>query len=166
MKGKLVAYVGVFCIASLIVFGAYADKPAKLAKPDKPEVTETECITFSGALVGAQEVEGCCPNDGPFPAYTMSLPNGLGPYPPGTYDGQLFMNYYGAGRNKKYIVQFWSDETGIAMEIIGGVIVKDNKTKVLTVTFTDEPCWDFFNNTPLPNVSFVLVRTPDPTDCE
>ena len=161
MKGGAVAFVGIFCIAILVVSAANADKPPK---PPKPDETTAECIIFTGDLNGRQQVEGCCPNAGPFPAYTMTLDN-LGLLD-GTYEGQLFINYYGAGRNKKYIVQFWNDELGVAIEIIGGDIVNDNRNKVLTVTFEDETGWDLINDVPIPNVSFVLVRTSDLSFCE
>jgi hypothetical protein len=161
MKRGAVAFVGIFCIAILVVSVANADKPPK---PPKPDETTAECITFTGDLNGRQQVEGCCPNAGPFPAYTMTLDN-LGLLD-GTYEGQLFINYYGAGRNKKYIVQFWNDELGVAIEIIGGDIVNDNRNKVLTVTFEDETGWDLINDVPIPNVSFVLVRTSDLSFCE
>jgi hypothetical protein len=163
MKGRLAAFVGIFCIAILIVSGANADKPPKPPKPPQPGETTAECITFTGDLNGRQQVEGCCPNAGPYPVYTMIL-NNLG-WLDGTYEGQLFMNYHGAGRNKKYIVQFWNDDLGIAIEIIGGVIVNDRKNKVLTVTFEDETGWDLINDIPIPDVDFVLVRTSDLTDC-
>ncbi len=129
--------------------------------------SKTEWIGFYGEdLFGGQAVDGCCPNAGPWPAYQMYLPNGWGNLPPGTYDGQLFINRYGAGRNRKYIVQFWNDDIGMGMEIIGGVIDYDKKNKVLTVTFEDATGWDYKNDTILPNMSFVLVRTQDLTDCE
>ena len=164
MKGRLVAFVGIFCIAILVVSAANAVKPPKEPKPDK---TTTECISFLGPdLVGSQQVEGCCPNAGPFPTYTMELPNGLGSNSPGIYIGQLFINYYGVGRNKKYIVQFGNDDIGMGMEIIGGDIVYDKKTKVLTVTFTpgNSTCTDHVAGITVP-VEFTLVRTPDLTDC-
>ena len=44
MKGRLVAFVGVFCIAMLIASGAYADKPPKEPKPPKPANIAVECI--------------------------------------------------------------------------------------------------------------------------
>ena len=161
MKGRLVALVGVFCIAILVVSAANADKPPK---PPKPDETTAECITFTGDLNGSQQVEGCCPNAGPFPAYTMTLENmGL---LDGTYEGQLFINNYGAGRNKKYIVQFWNDDLGVAIEIIGGVIDNDKKNKVLTVTFENETGWDLIDEIPIPNVSFVLVRTSNLDYCK
>jgi hypothetical protein len=162
MKGRLVAIIGIFCIAILIVSAANADKPPKPPKPDK---TTAECITFTGDLIGHQQVEGCCPNAGPFPAYTMTLDLDSSP-PDGTYEGELFINYFGAGRNKKYIVQFWNDDLGVAIEIIGGVIDNDKNNKVLTVTFENETGWDLINEIPIPNVSFVLVRTSDPAYCE
>jgi hypothetical protein len=140
------------------------EKTPKPEKPDQPNLT-TECIVFTGDLVGSQAVEGCCPNAGPFPAYTMSFPKGLSHIiqPEETYDGLIFMNYYGAGQNRKFIVQFGTDEFGF--EVIGGVIDRDRKSKVLTVTFEDETATDFDNNF-LATVSFVLVRTSDLSYCE
>ena len=156
MKGRLVAFVGIFCIAILIVSAANADKPPKPPKPDK---TTTEWIAFTGDLIGAQEVEGCCPNDGPFPEYGMTLGFEVGDFPADTYyDGQLFINRYGAGRNQKYKVQFWNAD--IAIEIIGGVIDDDKKNKVLTVTFTGDMCVDMWTGDPIAVVTFTLIRTP------
>ena len=160
MKGRFVAFVGIFCIAILVVSAANADKPPK---PPKPDETTAECIIFTGDLNGSQQVEGCCPNAGPFPAYTMTLEN-LGLLN-GTYEGQLFINNYGAGRNKRYIVQFWNDDIGVAIEIIGGDIVNDKKSKILTVTFEDETGWDLINGVPIPNMNFVLVRTGNLSYC-
>ena len=100
MKGRLVAFVGVFCIASLIVSVANAEKPDR-GKPPGPTKLETELIVFMGDLVGGEEVEGCCLNRGPAPAYTMHVPeHGLGNlengpyYPPGAYTGHLFINVF------------------------------------------------------------------------
>ncbi len=135
-------------------------KPDKPDKPDKPGESKTEWIAFEGHLVGGQAVEGCCPNDGPFPEYTMTLLFEGDNFSEGTYDGQLFINRYGAGRNQKYKVQFWNDETGIAIEIIGGVIDDDKKNKILTVTFTNEECVELFTGTPIAVVTFTLVRSP------
>ena len=77
MKGRLAAFGGVFCIALLIVSGAYADKPTKEPKEPKsprPGNIAIECIGFTGSnLQGRQVVEGCCPNAGPFPEYTMTV---------------------------------------------------------------------------------------------
>ena len=81
-----------------------------------------------------------------------------------TYEGQLFINFFGAGRDQKYKVQFWNDD--IAIEIIGGVIDNDKKNKVLTVTFTDETCVDLYTKSFIAEVSFVLVRTSDLSHCE
>jgi hypothetical protein len=164
MKRNGRVIVAVFCAALLAV--ALADAKPKKPKPPKPEPpaeTSAECIVFTGDLVGGQSVEGCCPNAGPFPAYTMSFPNGLGQISPGTYEGHIFMNNYGVGRNKKYIVQFWTGE--FAVEIIGGVVNNDRKAGVLTVTFTNELCTDH-NNNYLATVSFVLVRTSDESYCD
>ena len=154
MKGRLIAFVGIFCIAVLIVSGQDAQD-----KPDKPVPSKAEWIAFDGDLVGGQAVVGCCPNAGPFPEYRMCLNFWVGTYPPGWYDGQLFINYYGAGRNRKYIVQFWNDALpGLAIEIIGGVIDYDKKNGVLTVTFTDELCVDLWTQAPIARVNFTLKR--------
>ena len=73
MKGKLVAFAGILCIASLFISGANAK-----GKPDKPGNTQTELIGFAGDFFyGSQPVKGCCPNAGPFPEYTLTLHVGL-----------------------------------------------------------------------------------------
>ncbi len=121
--------------------------------------SKTEWIEFEGDLAGGQAVERCCPNAGPFPAYTMTLNIGVGCVPAGTYDGYLFINGYGAGRNHAYIVQFWKDPE-IFIQIIGGVIDNDKKNKVLTtVTFENAECVDYCTGTTT-LVTFTLVRHP------
>ena len=177
MKGRLVAFVGIFCIAILVVSGANADKPPKEPKPPRPVNIAVECITFSGPdLVGRQQVEDCCPNAGPFPVYRLTLPNGFGSHSPGTYDGELFMNSMRVGQNRQYLVQFTGDcidcglEDHISIEIRGGVIDYDKKTKVLTVTFTRENCMctEMCDTCQLPfsdPLDFTLVRTSDLSDC-
>jgi hypothetical protein len=134
MKGRLAAFVGVFCIALLIASGAYAVKPDKPIKPPKPEKPDQpnltiECIVFTDNgddedlvhvyLEGGQDcaVVGCCPNAGPAPQYEMTLHNVR--YTPAfgaealldnqPVLGHLFMNGY--GRNAPYEgwkVQFWT----------------------------------------------------------
>jgi len=154
MKGKLIAFASILCIASLMASGANADKPDKAPKGPK---TNTELIIFTGDLSGNEPVEGCCPSAGPFPEYGMRL-SGVGNITDGYYDGFLFINRYGSGRNQKYKVQFWND--AIAIEIIGGVIDEDNKNKRLTVTFTEEACVDLDSGDWIAAVTFELVRTP------
>ncbi len=44
--------------------------------------------------------------------------------------------------------------------------LNDKKNKVLTVTFEDETGWNLTTGMPIPNVSFVLVRTSDLAYCE
>ncbi len=137
------------------------DKGGK-GKGGKPK---TEWIEFWGDLEGGQPVDGCCPNAGPFPEYTMTLAKDVGCVPAGTYNGYLFINGYGAGRDHAYIVQFWKDPE-ISIEIIGGDIDYDKWNRVLTVTFENAECLDYCTgNTRL--VSFTLVRhaylpPPDP----
>jgi hypothetical protein len=165
MRGRLIASVGIFCMVILIVSGVDAQmKPDEQGKPDKPfkpGKPGKELIIFTGDLSGYQVVEGCCPNAGPFPEYTMCLNFEVGGYPAGTcYDGQLFINGYRylAKGERQYKVQFWREGTEVAIEIIGGVIDYDKRTKVLTVTFTEELCVDLYSGRPITLVSFTLVR--------
>ena len=155
----------------LVVSASNAKKPDNKPEPQ----TETEWIAFDEDLLGGQEVEGCCPNAGPWVQYEMYFPNGLGdlvdPEEPSVpYNGYLFINYFGAGRNQEYLVRFVgsnSDGEQIAIEIVGGVIEKDKKTKVLTVAFTNEDCRYLVEGCPTPGcgdvityVTFTLTRTP------
>lgn len=137
MKVRLIALLGIcICIAILIVSGP----DAQGKKPVKPEETQSEWITFTGDLVGAQEVEGPWGPD-EYPAYTIQSKflSDYWDYPEDTYyDGHLWINHGHGTMRKKYIVHFWTDEFGI--EIIGGVIDYDRETEVLKVTFTDEMC--------------------------
>jgi hypothetical protein len=154
MKGRLAAFVGVSCIALLIVSGAYAGKPTdKPGKPPKPGNVTTECFVFTGDLEGGQEVEGCCPNAGPSPAYTMTLDVVGVEY--GTYEGYLFAKpvrtKFKGQTTERYKVQFytWDSETEIPeipgegdyfFEIFcdGDDIQYDETTDVLTVTFDND----------------------------
>ena len=186
MKGRLVAFVGIFCIAILVASAVNAGKPDKPPKPPKTPGLTTECIIFTGDLQsvdGGTKIVGCCPNAGPWPAYTMTL-NVLGIYPE-SYDGYLFINVFGTGPNAEYKVQFWTwdyDNNEIPgtgdyfFEIYGGVLDRDKKTKVLTVTVDNEPAtvWVYYDGYPenpaveisVQSVSFVLVRTGDLSYCE
>jgi len=157
MKRILIALVGIFCIAGLIVLGQDAQ-----GKPDKPDKSSAQWIEFSGEdLEGGEWVYGCCPNAGPWPDYTMTLNFGSHNFSPGTYYGKLFINYFGAGRNQKYKVQFWWNyDLDLGIEIIGGVLDFDRKNKVLTVTFKDEECVHIKTGTPIKLVNFTLVRSP------
>lgn len=154
--------VAILTVALVLIGVDFIESQVKTqGKPDKPGKTKTEWIAFEGDLVGGQAVDGCCPNAGPWPAYTMMLKFKVPDFLPDIfYDGQLFINYYGAGRNQKYKVQFWNNETGLFIEIIGGVIERDRKNKVLTVTFTDEECVDGWTGARIAYVTFTLVRHP------
>ena len=107
---------------------------AKLEKKP-PKGEKSELITFVGDLAGSQVVKGCCPNAGPYPEYSMTL---SGQLPAGPYDGQIFMNNVGRGKNKSYMVQFWTNT--MFLEVRGGVIQYDKRNKILTATFTDKEC--------------------------
>ena len=151
MKGKLIAFASILCIASLMASGANADKPTNPGKGDKPGKTKTELIAFTGEdLQGWAHVAGCCPNAGPNPRYTLTLPNGLRDkegnevYPPGTYeDGYLFMNGWSFEGESGYLVQFWHEDgwifDALTFEIICGTSVYDRQTRVLRVTCVNEP---------------------------
>jgi len=158
-------------------------------------MTPGELIVFTGDLQGWAHVEGCCPNAGPSPRYTMYLENDLVTdsdppivYPAGDYDGELFMNGYGAGQDREYIVQFHACCTAedsvdkcrdlypeLKFQIIGGTPVHDKKNKVLTVTFVDAPywadTWDWDRDEYAGTVSFEITRaksscTDDICTCE
>ena len=140
-----------------------AEKPDRPAKPPKP--VSGEKITFTGDLIGSQEVAGCCPNEGPFPEYTLEL---SGPFPDGiagTHNGNIFMNSLGRKVPGDYIVQFWWEEepgNDCFIEIRGGEKVEDKKTKVLTVTFTGEEMTILRadEDPAYVDVSFTLTRAP------
>jgi len=165
MRKKLIIKLGILGLAAifLLSMASYSTdkevttkgKPDKPFKPGKPE---KEWIAFDGDLVGSQVVEGCCPNAGPFPEYTMTLTKDVGDIPAGTtIYGYLFINGYGAGRNHAYKVQFWNDDLEIFIEIIGGDIDNDKKNKILTVTFENEECFEYWTETTT-LVTFTLVR--------
>jgi hypothetical protein len=172
MKAGRVAIVGVLFIAMLAISGANADKPEGQGKLAKPPSTSGECIVFTGDLAGKQIVEGCCPNAGPFPEYTMTLSEGiLEDIPGGEYDGNVFMNYFGAGRTRRYIVQFWTPNDEPFLEVRGGVIREATKDK-LTVEFIAgnyDYCWDYSTTRDRPcfkEPTFTLVRTSNLNFCK
>jgi hypothetical protein len=138
-------------------------KAEKPGKPPKP--VSAELITFTGDLEGSHEVAGCCPNAGPFPAYMMTLNSP--PFPDeisGEQDGNIFMNSLGRKVPGDYIVQFWwgAEPDNYFIEIRGGEKDYDNKTKVLTVTFTEEDMTVIHaDDDPTEvNVTFTLTREP------
>lgn len=125
--------------------------------PDNPPTAEL--ITFAGDLEGSETVVGCCPNAGPFPAYTMTLSGPLlESLPAGPHDGQIFMNTVGTGRNRSYMVQFWTET--MFLEVRGGAVQEDKKNKSLTATFTNQPMTIHFDgeSTYEVDVDFTLTR--------
>ena len=194
---KWLIVIATFVSLMFVVTGLEAGKPPanpnKPPKSDNPKKTKAECIFFLGALEGMAKVEGCCPNAGPFPAYTMTLdlPDEGGndlkdvygiPYGETAFDGHLFMNFAPEG----YRVQFWNwdgdNETpgvgNIFFEINGGDIYYDRKNKFLHVAFSDAlpTLWLYDNwnpdtetgaiKAPVGLVDFELVKTSDLGDCE
>jgi len=187
---KWLIVIATFVSLMFVVTGLEAgkpdkDNPNKPPKSDNPKKTKAECILFTGDLLGMAEVEGCCPNAGPFPAYTMTLDlhDADGNDYLGDYDGQLFMNF---ASDQGYKVQFWNwdsdNETpgdgDIFFEIYGGDIIYDRKSNFLNVTFTGaQPTlwlyddWDADVGSgaivaPVDLVSFELVKTSDLSDCD
>jgi len=134
-----------------------------LSKKPKPNKNpKSELITFTGHLEGNPETQlvfGCCPNAGPWPAYTMTL---SGPLPAGTYEGNIFMNSTGRQSPGDYIVQFWWGEVpnNYFIEIRGGEAINDRRNKILTVTFENAQCeiWTNDVSTDTVYVSFILTR--------
>lgn len=173
MKGRIVALAGIFCIAILVVSGAYADKPEKPpGKPQDPGTT-LDLIIFDGDLEGQAIVEDCCPNAGPNPRYTMTVTRKLGSLPGpvvpgGVYEGFIFMNYFGTRKNQQYYVKFWGsspsvDGLNIAIGIKGGIIDFDKKSRVLFVDFDGDLLYTLDEkgvlDEPIDTVSFTLERT-------
>jgi hypothetical protein len=160
MKGRLAAFAGVSCIALLIVSGAYAGKPDKPEKPHRPGITTKECFVFTEDLEGSQVVEDCCPNGGPFPAYTMTLlledlPEAWGI----TFEGDLFAKpvttRVKGQKTERYLVQFltWDWETQIPgdgdyfIEVFSDGDGIDETDNVLTVTVENETAtvWKYYD---------------------
>jgi len=156
---------------------AQFSKGGKPGKPDKP--AGGELITFTGDLEGIQEVEGCCPNRGPFPEYSMTFQNPLFPSEINGVEqtGNIFMNNWAPKRADygDYKVQFWwyaewEEETiRYFIEINGGEKVYDRTTRETTVTFDPENIvemeiwrgWELFFSAEPPEpvtVSFILTR--------
>jgi hypothetical protein len=168
VRKKLITKLGILGLAVifLLSMASYSTvqevtthgKPDRPDKPGKPGKPKTEWIQFTGNLVGGQPVDGCCPNAGPFPEYRMTLTEEFGDIA-GTYDGYLFISGAGTGRNRHYKVQFWTEDGEVGFEINGGVIDFDKWTRVLTVTFTDVLCEDWWG-APIAEVTFTLVRGP------
>jgi len=137
-----------------------------LSKP-KPK---SELITFSGDLVGSQEVVGCCPNAGPNPEYNMSLLSDEFPEEfRGEHTGYIFMNNYAPKNVPKlqwgYKVVFWwrtKDGNEYLIDIRGGDIESNKKTKILKVTFDEVPCEIYINkgHTETVTINFILKRDP------
>lgn len=165
MKRNVVFVVG-FCVAVLAVSGTHAVKPAN------PGET-TDLIIFDGDLDGHEIVDGCCPNAGPNPQYTMTVTRDLGydggpQVPAGTYDGFIFMNFFGTKKNQQYYVKFWGSSAStpglnVAFGIKGGIIDYDKKSRVLFVDFDGDVLYtlDEFGvlDEPIEAVYFTLDRS-------
>ena len=194
MEGRIAAFVGGFCIAMLIASGAYADKPTntpeKGGKPPHPGNIAEECIVFTGNLEGGQVVVGCCPNAGPFPAYTMTT---VDLSVAGLYDearaGYLFAKpvttRVKGQKTVRYKVQFWTwnsdnNETpgdgDYFIEVYSDGDDIDETNGVLTVAFNNDheddtaTVWIYHDECcpteiSIPYVSFVMTKTSDLTDC-
>jgi hypothetical protein len=155
---KRLALVAMLFSLVFVVTNVTAKKPVK--PPPDLDKTKAECIVFWGDLEtvqGSEIVEGCCPNAGPSPAYTMTLDlrdeegeTYVGPEGEtyeDEYNGQLFINGGGNGPNPGYKVQFWSwdwdtqtpGDGDFFFQIYGGNVVEDKKNKTIEVSFEGEP---------------------------
>ena len=133
-------------------------------KPDK-----YDWISFTGDLMGGEEVYGCCPNRGPSPPYTLTLmhppfPEGISGTP---HLGEIFMNNTGDQSPGDYMVQFFikfPTEGTMYLEIRGGVATLERRTKKLSVIFTVEntlcEIWMDGELTATIPVAFTLIREP------
>ena len=137
---------------------------SKKPKPDQKPIRSDQ-ITFTGDLIGDEEVFGCCPNRGPFPEYTMTMSDNFpedfrGEHP----DGNIFLNGFGRHLPWAYKVQFWwGGEEEYFIEIRGGTVTKDKKSRILTATFTQEDtCWTWDPNgvEKIIFIDFTLIRDP------
>ena len=152
MKSKVISVlilsITLILVSLILVSGMYDDlstqdtsdlETLRLSKP-KPK---SEWITFSGDLNGSQEVVGCCPNAGPYPEYNMTLSDNFPPEFRGEHTGNIFLNSFGRNMPWAYKVQFWwGGENEYFIEIRGGEVHEEKRTKILTVTFTQEDtCW-------------------------
>ena len=164
MKRRLYVFIGIFCIAILTV-----SSQSTQGKPDKPpgkDKPHPEWIQFLGPdLVtpeGGEVVEGCCPNAGPNPPYSLFVNFPVYDVPAGLRHGNVFMNVFGHGQNREYLVKFGFtyEETYYCLKILGGVMDYDKQSRVLTVTFTDAPCTDNNTGAPIAEVNFTLIRYP------
>jgi len=134
-----------------------------------------ELITFTGDLEGVpptQLVFDCCPNAGPNPPYTMKLSTEK--FPPEIsgrkLDGFIFLNNFGRNLPWKYKVSFWwvegpvEDPDTTLIVVRGGEPYQDRRTKILTVTFTEDTCWIYYpdplKDTDTVYVTFTLIRDP------
>jgi len=152
MKSGTVAFVMIFCVAILIVSSVNAEKPPK-----------PECIIFEDNVedvdvhvylesTGTTIIDGCCPNAGPAPEYTMTLHNicytsVFGPtcIPEVSLDGYVFMNVLGTpGPDQRYMVKFWTWDYAAGDPIFGdyffeirGGDLRDKKTEGPNVTYMD-----------------------------
>ena len=174
MTAGRVAIVGILFIGTLVVSGANADKPQGQGKPGKPPLTSKECIVFTGEqslphLDGKGIVEGCCPNRGPYPPYTMELSNVVLEDFEGAYDGNLFVNQYRPGRIRQYMVEFWTKD--LHFVVVGGVVKVDTKNNlVVDFDIYNSECDEYSSGTykgRCQNIpTFRLVRTSDLRFCQ
>ena len=170
MKSKVISVpilsITLILVSLILVSSFGLSKPKPNPKPEQ----NSEWITFSGDLYGDQEVEGCCGNAGPWPEYTMTLSDSFPEGFQGTHTGNMFLNRFGRNMEWAYKVQFWWGEGGDGcfydyfIEIRGGEVHKDKKTKILNVTFDNVltfelwiGCYELIDPV---EVSFTLTRDP------
>jgi hypothetical protein len=179
MKGRLVAFAGVFCIALLVVSGAYAGKPDQKGKPPRPGNIAEECIVFTGDyLEGGQVVVGCCPNAGPAPAYTMTVDLDVAGIHDVARAGYLFAKpvttRVKGQKTVRYKIQFFTWDWDARLPGDGDYFFEiycdgddiDETNGVLTVTVEEETAkvWVFYNVKQACYPSYPFCDDPSP--CE
>jgi hypothetical protein len=123
-----------------------------------------DLIIFTGDLAGNETVMGCCPNAGPSPEYTMTMSDNFPVEFRGEHTGYVYMNGFGRHLPWAYKVQFWwGGEEEYFIEIRGGTVTKDKKSRILTATFTQEDTcwtWDPKGVERIIFIDFTLIRDP------
>ncbi|MFX0044105.1 MAG: hypothetical protein ACFE8L_14415 [Candidatus Hodarchaeota archaeon] len=158
MKSKIIKvliFSIILIVSTILILTSFG-----LSKP----IPKSELITFVGDLNGSQEVVGCCPNAGPYPEYTITLSDNFPEEFRGTHAGNLFLNKFGHRMPWAYKVQFWwGGEYEYFIEIRGGEVHEDKRTKILTVIFTKEDTcctWDPNGDEEIIFIEFTLIREP------
>jgi len=169
MKAKVISFLAL-SMAIILVSCEYESPPTQNTPDVETQILDKkphdgDLIIFEGDLAGNDTVMGCCPNAGPSPEYTMDVVSDKFPVEfRGEHTGNIFLNGFGRHLPWAYKVQFWWGEVpnDYFIEIRGGTVHKDKRTKILTATFTQEDtCWTWHNGVEeIIFIDFTLLRDP------